>query len=309
VSNAKRFGGAHSKGGSSVSKGAQSSPPLPAKPPGRTRFSGRKASGFSWRVLGLYLAPSGLLLPGLLGLLSADLPRIGWALGGYALMMFGAWMTGQGLKAEAAFAERLVAKPPAFPRKLFGGALIATALFGVMFVGIDVGLLPSLFYGALALGAHIYAFGIDPMKAKGVISHDGADLSHVVDRLEEAEAVVDATVEAARHLGDRQLQGRVDNLAFAARDILWEIQSDPRDFRRARRFLSVHIVGLRDATQKYASAKAKGAADMRAEYNNLLTDLEASFAKQRETLLIDDRVDLEIEIEVLRDRLKEENLR
>lgn len=300
MSNAKRFGGEHSKGGSTT--GGASAPP-------RTAFAGRKASGFSWRVLGLYLAPSGLLLPGLIGLLSADLPRIGWALGGYALVMFGAWMTGQGLKAEAAFAERLIAKPPAFPRKLFGGGMIAAALFEVMFFGIGVGLFPSLFYGALALGAHIYAFGLDPMKAKGVVSHDGADLSHVIDRLEEAELVVDATIEAARRLGDRKLEARVDSLAYAARDILREIQSDPRDFRRARRFLSVHLVGLRDATQKYATAKAKGAADMRAEYDDLLTDLEASFAKQRETLLTDDRVDLEIEIEVLRDRLKEENLR
>lgn len=305
MSNAKRFGGAHSKGGASgANASATDAPAAPA-----TKFSGRKASGFSWRVLGLYIAPSGLLLPGLIGLLSADLPRIGWALGGYALMMFGAWMTGQGLKAEAAFAERMIAKPPAFPRKLFGAGMIGAALFSVMYLGIDVGLFPALFYAALAVGAHVYAFGMDPMKAKGVTSHDGADVSHVADRLEEAEAVVEATVEAARHIGDRRLQGRVDKLAFAARDILREIQADPRDFRRARRFLSVHLVGLRDATQKYATAKAKGAGDMRAEYDDLLTDLEASFAKQRETLLIDDRVDLEIEIEVLRDRLKEENLR
>ena len=302
MSNAKRFGGAHSKGGSPVGAVNQA-----AKP--RTGFTGRKASSFSWRVLGLYIAPGGLLLPGLLGLLTADLPRLGWALGGYALIIFGAWLTGQGLKAEAAFAERLIAKPPAFPRKLVGGGLIAVALFEVMMLGIGVGLLPSLFYAALGFGAHAYAFGLDPMKAKGVVSQDGADLSHVIDRLEEAEQVVDATVEAARHLGDRSLETRVDNLAFAARDILREIQSDPRDFRRARKFLSVHLVGLRDATQKYVTAKNKGAADMRSEYANLLTDLETSFAKQRETLLTDDRVDLEIEIEVLRDRLKEENLR
>ncbi|MGB1214311.1 MAG: 5-bromo-4-chloroindolyl phosphate hydrolysis family protein [Pikeienuella sp.] len=307
MSNAKRFGGTYSTGGRA--DGQKTGDATPVSPEPQSPLAGRKASSFSWRVLGLYIAPSGLLLPGVLGLLTADLPRIGWALGGYALMMFGAWMTGQGLKAEAAFAERLVAKPPAFPRKMFGAGMIGLALFGIMFVGIDVGLLPSLFYGALATGAHIFAFGMDPMKAKGVTSHDGADVSHVADRLEEAEEIVAATVAAARQIGDRGLETRIDRLAYAARDILREIQADPRDFRRARKFLSVHLVGLRDATQKYASAKTKGAADMRAQYEDLLTDLEASFAKQRETLLIDDRVDLEIEIEVLRDRLKEENMR
>ena len=328
MSNARRFGGTYSNrsaaapGGSADRPGEQTpdagakpgaqaasgpgAKPAPAVSPG---LRGRKASSFSWRVLGLYIAPSGLLLPGLIALLSADLPRIGWALGGYALMIGGAWMTGQGLKAEAAFAERLVAKPPAFPRKLFGAAMIGIALMLVMYVGIDVGLLPALFYGGLAVAAHLYAFGIDPMKAKGVTAVDGADVSHVAERLEQAEDVVSQTVAAARQLGDRALESRVDDLAFAARDILREIQADPRDFRRARTFLSVHLVGLRDATRKYVTARHKGAADMRAEYVDLLSDLETSFARQRETLLVDDRVDLEIEIEVLRDRLKEENLR
>lgn len=301
MSDAKRFSGTYSKDAPKASS--------PKQPP-RSPFSGRKASGFSWRVLGLYLAPSVMVLPLLYGLISAQLTLIMQSCGIYALMMFGAWMTGQGLKAEAAFTERLIAKPPAFPRKLFGAAMIGLGVAGALFLGEKgLGPLAVAFYGALAVGAHLYAFGLDPMKAKGVVSHDGADVSHVFDRLEEAEHVVDATVVAARQLGDHKLEARVDSLAFAARDILREVQADPRDFRRARRFLSVHLVGLRDATEKYVKAKAKGAADMRAEYDSLLTDLEASFAKQRETLLTDDRIELEIEIEVLRDRLKEENLR
>ena len=41
----------------------------------------------------------------------------------------------------------------------------------------------------------------------------------------------------------------------------------------------------------------------------LLDDLEASFVSQREKMLLDDRSDLDVEIEVLRDRLKQEGVR
>ena len=134
------------------------------------------------------------------------------------------------------------------------------------------------------------------------------ELDRVAERLDRAEAVVAETVAAADALRDRELTDRIDALAYAARDILREIQSDPRDLRRSRRFLSVHLVGLRDATVKYADANGKGAAEgLRDRYAALLGELETSFAGHRQALLSNDQTDLEVEIDVLRDRLKYES--
>ena len=289
MSNAKRFGGAHSPGGP------------------KTRFSGKKASSFSWRVLGLYAASAPLVIPGLGGLLAANIGAAMATLPSWLALILAAWLTAEGLKAEAAYEERAVAKPPAFPRKIAAAGLTGLALFAVMLLRVDTGLIQSIIFGALAAGAHIAAFGLDPMKAKGVVGVDDAELNLVAEKIDQAEAVVNATVKAAERLKDRALEDRVDALTYAARDILREIQSDPRDLRRSRKFLSVHLVGLRDATLKLANARAKGAEGALAgEYAALLADLEQSFAKHRETLLIDDKVDLEVEIEVLRDRLKQE---
>lgn len=293
---AKRFGGAHSPGG----------PTQPETPP-PSEFSNRKARTFSWRVLGLYIAPSGLILPGLDGLFTADMAKVLWAVCPYILLILSAWLTGQGLKAEEAYNERTIAKPPAFPRKTFAAAMTGAALFIVCWLGIDLNIIAAAFYGSIAVGAHLATFGFDPMKAKGGNGIASDELDRVAAKLDQAERVVEETTAAARDLRDRGLQRRIDSLASAARDILKEIQNDPRDLRRARKFLSVHLVGLRDATRKFANAHAKGVAhDMRGEYEALLGDLETSFAKQRKSLLIDDRVDLEVEIEVLRDRLKQE---
>lgn len=303
MSDAKRFGGAYSPGG--APKGAEGGPAAGAP---ASRFSNRSPRWFSWRVLGLYLAPTPLVWSGMWQLLTADIPELLWTLGPYAVLMLAAFLTGQGLRAAAAYDARTIAKPPAFPRKLVAAGLTGLGVAGAAAFGAGLGAPLGGVLGAIAAACHIAAFGLDPMRAKGVgvggIAE--AELTRVAEKLDEAEAVVAATIAAAKGLRDRGLTDRIDRLAFAARDILKDIQSDPRDLRRARRFLSVHLVGLRDATVKFAAARARGADDLRPEYEGLLTDLEASFAKQRERLMVEDQTELEVEIDVLRDRLRQE---
>lgn len=303
MSDAKRFGGAHSPGGARKPGAARNAASTaPASP-----FSGRKTRSFSWRVFGLYLMPTPLILSGLWQILTFDLPDVLWTFGPWAILIFAAWLTGEGLRAEAAFDERVIAKPPAFPRKLFGAALTGAGVFAAAAFAGDQGVIIGGVFGALAATAHVAAFGADPMRAKGVDGIADAELERVAAKIDEAESIVAETVKAAEALGDRRLERRIDGLAYAARDILKEIQSDPRDMRRSRQFLSVHLVGLRDATVKLASAAAKGAGgEQRGEYEALLSDLEQSFSKTRDNLLIDDQTALEVEIEVLRGRLKQE---
>ncbi len=300
MTEAKRFGGAHSP------ENARTTGPAPMARPA-SRFSGRKARRFSWRILGLYLAPSALVLAGLEAIISADLFQLLWSWGIYGVLMLAAWLTGQGMRAADAFDERIVAKPPAFPRKLVAAILTGGAVAGLCLIGAKVGIALSVIYGAVAAGAHVATFGIDPMRAKGGVGLADAELDRVAAKLDQAEAVVAETVKVAETLKDPSLAKRIDALAYAARDILREIQTDPCDLRRSRQFLSVHLVGLRDATIKFATARAKGGAtSMRGEYEGLLVDLEASFANQRKALLTNDETALEVEIEVLRGRLRQE---
>jgi 5-bromo-4-chloroindolyl phosphate hydrolysis protein len=85
------------------------------------------------------------------------------------------------------------------------------------------------------------------------------------------------------------------------------VEQDPRDLNRARTFLSVYLLGLRDATVKFADVWSRSrSAEARAGYEALLTDLEKSFTTQRTHLLEEDRSDLDIEIEVLRERLQQD---
>ena len=83
----------------------------------------------------------------------------------------------------------------------------------------------------------------------------------------------------------------------------------PQDLGRARTFLSVYLLGLRDATVKFADLPDRSQdGPARQAYEDLLGDLEQSFTAQRTHLLEDDRSALDIEIEVLRERLKQDGL-
>ena len=101
----------------------------------------------------------------------------------------------------------------------------------------------------------------------------------------------------------------LERLCDQAREVFRVVEQDPRDLGRARTFLSVYLLGLRDATAKFAEIWPRSRdPEARAAYVDLLGDLETSFATHRSQLLLDDRSDLDIEIEVLRERLKQDGL-
>ncbi len=87
------------------------------------------------------------------------------------------------------------------------------------------------------------------------------------------------------------------------------VEEDPRDLTGARKYLGVYLMGARDATIKFVDLYARNKdADARADYEALLDDLEQNFAARTDKMLLDDRSDMDIEINVLRDRLQREGV-
>ena len=114
---------------------------------------------------------------------------------------------------------------------------------------------------------------------------------------------------AVLRAGDREAETRVARFADRARQMFRTVEDDPRDLTAARKYLGVYLMGARDATVKFADLYAATRdAGAKADYLKLLDDLERGMDAKRETLLIADRNDLDVEIEVLRDRLKADGL-
>ena len=87
------------------------------------------------------------------------------------------------------------------------------------------------------------------------------------------------------------------------------VEEDPRDLTAARKYLVVYLSGARDATVKFADIYARsGDAQAKADYLALLDDLDENFAARTRASLLEDRGDLTIEIDVLRERLAREGV-
>lgn len=275
---------------------------------GAAPFRNRRASNVSIRARLMFALPLPLLVAALFAIGGGQPVEMLADLGGFAGLMGAAWLLAEGQRAEAAYEARMVARPPAIPRKLFAAALAGLSVAAVNYLSLDQGL-GSIAYGIVAGLAHIAAFGIDPMKKKGIAGVDDFASERVARAIDAAEDLLRETSAAAQGLRDRALQSRVERVCDNAREVFRVVERDPRDLGRSRAFLSVYLLGLRDATVKYADLAARGGSPgARERYESLLSDLEASFGKQRTHLLEDNRGSLDVEIEVLRDRLRQDGL-
>ena len=220
------------------------------------------------------------------------------------MMILAAWLTREGIKAHAAYDARRVSRRPALPRKILGAAFTGAALMAGSFLWMTH---PLGLFGIGMVGAflHLASFGLDPLKNKGMEGVDLYQTDRVARAVAEAEATLTQMHDTILRARDAGLEIRVEGFSQAARKLFRQVENDPRDLTAARAYLSVYLQGARDATVKLADLLAAGPnPKARADYEALLTDLETTFASRTEKLLSNDQTGLDIEIQVLRDRLK-----
>ena len=292
---AQRFGGKYSP--DPANRPAADTP----APPPASRFDGARPRRAGARVNLLFIASLFMLVPAFLGGPDAVLP----GLGATALLLAGAWLTREGVRAHQAYDERRVARRPAIPRKIFGAVLVGAAV-GLAASISQPGLAPFGFAAAAGL-LHLVAFGPDPLRDKGAEGVDEYQTDRVARAVDEAEKLLAGMTDAILRAGDRGLEARVERFAATARAMFRGVEADPRDLTAARKYLTVYLTGARDATVKFADLYRNNRdAGARADYEALLDDLETNFAKRTQALLSDNRTDLDVEISVLRERLQRE---
>jgi hypothetical protein len=219
------------------------------------------------------------------------------------LMLLAAWLTREGVRAQLAYEARKIAKRPALPRKIIAAGLMGAALIAGGMMS-QAGLLLPISFGMAGAALHLLAFGPDPLADKGMQGIDSFQLERVSRAVSEGEGFLAGMRDAILRAGDTGLEARVDQFATTARGLFRQVENDPADLTGARKFLTVYLMGARDATAKFADAyAATGAPETRADYEALLTDLETSFAERSRALLANDHTDLDVEISVLRERL------
>ena len=226
-----------------------------------------------------------------------------------AILTLAAWLLRDGLRAEAAYNARKVARRPALPRKMLGSVLTGLGVAVAAYKN-EPGLIAPVLFGAAAIGLHVASFGIDPLKNKGLEGVDSFQQDRVARVVDEAEAHLAAMTDAIKRAGDREMEARVERFQITARDMFRTVEEDPRDLTAARKYLGVYLLGARDATAKFADIYARSRdPQARADYAALLDDLDVNFSARTRKMLLEDRSDLTVEIEVLRERLEREGVK
>lgn len=298
---AQRFGGKYSPDPDAEPGGAEGSEPLPP----RSAYHGAQVDPVGARANALFL-PAAILVFLSLGGGAISMALGLTAAGAWALA---AWLLREGLRAETAYHARKVARRPVLPRKMLASLLtgIGAALAAYR---TEPGLVAPLLYGGAATVLHGLAFGIDPLRDKGMEGIDDFQQGRVARAVAEAEGYLTTMSEAIRRAGDRRMEARVEQFQKTARDLFRTVEEDPRDLTGARRYMTVYLMGARDATIKFADIYARHPDQKaRTDYAALLDDLEQNFAARTRKMLTDDHSDLTVEIEVLRDRLQREGVR
>ena len=233
---------------------------------------------------------------------------------GLALLLAACALTEAGLAHEAAYRTRAIAKAPRPPRKLLGalvagGAMLVAALGAGPRPGRRS---PSCWASPATLGCAL-AYGMDPSKDKGLAPEDlarkaGFSTEQVIEALTEAEGKlreIEQRAGASKPRADRPAH----RIVAQGRAVLAQIEKDPSDLRRARRFLVTYLDGTRDVVRKYSQQQAgPGRTALAENFRHVLETVERVFAEQEDVLKRNETMDLEVQIEVLRTQLEREGV-
>ena len=273
------------------------------------RFVADTLQRYSPRGLLLYFLPVALIPATIIGLGKGHVSTIIVNASGFAGYMLAAWCVRHGLQAEVLYNQSRIARPPRWPLKLIAAVIAALATGMIAWLGAQQSpWAAALFAGGALLGMYL-SYGFDPRQEKKIAGAHGYSGDEILQTLEESARMIRSIEQANDRIRNPELNQRIDRICEIADSILAEIESDPRDIRRARKFLNVYLDGARQVTEGYARTHQHSqSSELEQNFRNVLVTIESVFQEQQQKLLEDDVFDLDVKIEVLNTQLKREGI-
>lgn len=259
------------------------------------------------KAAALFVLPLPLVLAVLADLIAGDVGRLAYSGGALACFWGAGVLSWRALTAEARYFLGERPDPPVIPLKLVSAVITAGGAFLAAAAG-GHGLPGSLVFAALGGLGHAAFYGADlrPRRIEVAIV-DGVDGSAVTLQLKQAYGRLRGIEAAARSIAVPEFTERLLRITNVGRSILLEIEQDPKEAARARRFLNVYLDSAQSVTQEYARTHRQlRSRPLEQSFRQLLIDMESTFSRQHRKLLEHDMLSLDVDIEVLNARLKQE---
>jgi len=257
----------------------------------------------------LFVLTGPLVFAVILALGSGDGMQLATTGGALACLWSAGMLSWRALVAEARYFLGERADPPKLPLKGFGTILTAAGA-GLTAMAGGHTLVSAAVFGLLSGLGYVLFFGKDlrPRRVE-VANVEGVDSAAVATALKQAYGRLQGIASAARDIAVPEFGQRLSRIVDIGRNILQEIERDPRDASRARRFLNIYLDSAERVTTEYARThRQMRNLPLEDNFRQLLVDMENTFEQQRQKLIENDLTSLDVEIEVLNARLKREGV-
>lgn len=272
------------------------------------RFVADTLQRYSPRGLLLYFLPMALIPATFIALGKGHLLGVIVNAIGFGLYMLAAWCLRKGLQAEHVYEKSRIARPPQ-PLKMTAAIIAALTTGMVAWLGAGRPLPVALLFAVGAFLGMYLSYGFDPRKEKNIVAAHGYSRDEILQTLEDSSRIIRGIEQANDRIRNAELNQRIERICEIADSILAEIEADPRDIRRARKFLNVYLDGARQVTEGYAKTHPQTqSGELEQNFRNVLETIESVFQEQHQKLLEEDVFDLDVKIEVLTTQLKREGI-
>ena len=261
------------------------------------------------KTAALFVLPLPLTIAVILAAIAHDTSQLLTTGGALASLWCAGALSWRALVAEARYFLGERPDPPTVPLKSISTALTALGV-GLAAVAGGHSLVGASVLGALAGLGYVCFYGRDLKPHRVTVANvDGIDVAVVTAALKQAYGRLRGIEAAARDIAVPEFGQRLLRIINIGRSILQEIERDPRDASRARRFLNIYLDSAERITTEYArSHRQLRSQPLEQNFRQLLIEMESTFEAQHQKLLENDLTSLDVEIEVLNARLKREGI-
>ena len=274
-------------------------------------YQKKNSQGFLHHSRGilLYILPLALIPASILSFVYGDLLRITINISGCAAFLLAASLLRKGIAAENEYQDKKITQAPKWPLKTFAAFIVTITTAGIAFIGAGNSFLVSIAFGLGALAGMFFLYGFDPRQEKMQTGAHGYSAEEISETIAEAQTQINGIEQANRQINNRGFNQRIRGICQQAREIVDMLEESPGDIRRARKFLNIYLGGALKVTEGYADMQRKHQSEQLTEnFENILHTIESVFIEQKQKLLEDDVLDLDVQIEVLAAQLKHEGV-
>lgn len=257
-----------------------------------------------------FILPLPLLIAIVASLLKGNIIALIASMTGLSCFWAGAWFLKKAREVDWHSQQRKWARSSRFPWRLFAALLTSLGIATVSFFLIGHNPIISVIAATIGFFGIRLRYGKDPQHDKQKdVTLVGITTEELIEIFDEAEQNLDAIESAAKKIHNPELKIRLSRIATKTRKILDLIEQDPKDLRRARKFLKVYLSGAQKVSTQYAKTHSPFQQnELEQNFRNVLTTIEDVIEEQTVKLTENNILDLDVKIEVLQSQLKNEGV-